>query len=121
MSISALVTIYCDWPGCIARYESGRFRAADTRRDAAGEGWSRAGGMDFCGPAEEGKAWWSGHAERTDHKPVVKPAGKGYVKLSCTCGWVPERKPWETTGVVTRAGVNFRWGGHVKEAAAGAG
>lgn len=124
MTAYASVKIWCDWPGCYARIDTSRARVADARVDAARHGWKRVAGMlDLCGPSEQADneyglldtRGWRNCAARTDHRPVIKPAGKGDVKLSCVCGWSYESPhAWARKGTVVRSSAAFHWQQHAE-------
>jgi len=127
VTASAFVRLYCDWPDCGARIETYKTRAADARKYAAGHGWKYVSGVDLCGSREQAEQYTAshdlhtlhGHATREDHGPVIKPGAKGYVKLSCRCGWVyTSSYSWERPGEATRTSADYRWRAHVKEALA---
>ena len=127
MTASAFVKLHCDWPDCYARYETYKTRVTEARKSAAGHGWKYVSGLDLCGPREQAEQYTAednlralnGHATRTDHGPVIKPAAKGYVKLSCLCGWVYAGSySWEKPGEATRTSAYVYWRAHAKEALA---
>jgi hypothetical protein len=127
VTASAFVKIHCDWPDCYARIETYKTRVTEARKSVAGHGWKYVSGFDLCGSREQAEQYITdhdlralkGHATREDHGPVIKPAVKGYVKLSCLCGWVyASSYSWERPGEVARTSADFRWRAHVKEALA---
>lgn len=127
MTASAFVKIHCDWPDCCARIETHKTRVTDARKSAAGNGWTYVSGVDLCGSRDQAEQYTAdrdlralkGHAARADHGPVIRPGAKGYVKLSCRCGWVyASSYSWEKPGEVARTSADFRWRTHVKEALA---
>lgn len=127
MTAWAFVDITCNWPGCYATIDTHFYKVTEARAWAAKQGWKLLpGGIDVCGSPEQAETYsrqgpdWGGHAGRTDHVPVVKPGSeKGYVRLSCACGWqyVAEYS-WELGGSVPRHSVDHYWGKHVKQAEA---
>jgi hypothetical protein len=123
MSHSAFIKIWCDWPGCYARIETSRIKISEARQDAEKRGWvRRAGLVDLCGPKTEAERYcsdeptWQGCATRTDHMPSVTTYRKGDIRLSCSCGWVVEKRySWDIEGVVQRSLADYRWQSHVKD------
>jgi hypothetical protein len=125
MTANVRVHIRCDYPGCYCQFESYERTATAARAEATKNGWTRVAGLDFCGKPEQAVGWthreeakgWGGHAALTDHLPQVKPIprNKGYVRLSCSCGWeyVPEWK-WQAGALLTS--VDYKWGEHVEQA-----
>ncbi len=123
------ILLRCDWPGCYARAEGYGSKVTDARKDAAKHGWKSISGLDLCGTREQAEkftpdhnlVFLQGHAAREDHSPVVKPGAKGYVKLSCQCGWkVTAEYSWQPAGECPRTSIDIRWSNHVAEAELGA-
>lgn len=126
MTARAFVDISCNWPGCCAAIDTHFYKVTEARAWAARQGWKLLpGGIDVCGSPEQAETYsrqgpdWGGHAGRTDHVPVVKPSEKGYVRLSCVCGWkhVAEYS-WQPEGAAPRHSIDLYWGRHVKQAEA---
>jgi hypothetical protein len=120
-----MIKLRCDWPGCHARIETHNSKITEARKSASAHGWRAAGGLDLCGSRDQAEEYTDdytlsmlrGHAAREDHAPVIEPARKGYVKLSCRCGWaVPAEHSWDRAGECARSTADMRWGKHVKAA-----
>lgn len=127
MTAWKFVDISCNWPGCYAKIDTHFSTATEARAWAAKQGWKLLpGGIDVCGSPEQAETYsrqgpdWRGHANRTDHMPVVKPSAKGYVRLSCApCGWKAVAEySWHPEGCVPRHSIDYRWGKHIEEAEA---
>jgi hypothetical protein len=129
MTAYTWVRVRCDWPDCSGVIETHRSKITEARKYASKRGWRTVSGLDLCGPRDQAEEFTDsftlstlqGHATRKDHAPVIKPGRKGYIKLSCLCGWtVPPQYSWDVAGECTRNSADLRWGAHVKEAEHGA-
>lgn len=123
MSARPTVTVRCDWPSCYSELETYDGQVTKARAVAAEQGWTRVGGLDFCGKQEQRRykysheSPWSNHAGRTDHMPIVTavPRRKGRVKLACSCGWEYVSPYNYDSDTALRSMIDYHWGKHVTE------
>jgi hypothetical protein len=120
MSHHSSIKIVCDWPRCYSLIDTRRPKLVEARTRAAEHGWKRVAGLvDLCGKEGDGpdSEGWRGHADRMDHVPVTKAAGRGDVHLSCVCGWVfVSPHAWRSPGTTSRDLAAHYWAQHVEAA-----
>ncbi len=106
MTATKHVTLHCDWPRCLALFDTGHTRLPKARTTAATAGWVSLAGLDFCGTSDEGYFSSSNHAAvvNSEHQVTIERKRAGY-RPSCSCGWRHEpENPLRLSASRDRAG-----------------